>query len=112
MRAQRAFAGTGEGFVRADGVMSSIADTMAISARFVALKCAQCVDFCRFWWFFGAFASQMRAKMHPHPAFGHLLPEGEGFTSRALCDESALECAFRCIFGRFSPCDFQTACFT
>ncbi|MEX1231099.1 MAG: hypothetical protein WEB58_12715 [Planctomycetaceae bacterium] len=82
MRVQRTFCVVGEGIVKGEGVMSSISDAMAIPACFFALNCAQSIDFCRFWWFFVTFAPQMRAKMHPHPAFGHLLPEGEGFTTR------------------------------
>ncbi|MEX1232381.1 MAG: hypothetical protein WEB58_19200, partial [Planctomycetaceae bacterium] len=56
MRAHRTFCVAGEGIVKADGVMSSISDTMAIPARFFALKCAQSVEFCGFWWFFVTFA--------------------------------------------------------
>ncbi|MEX0728398.1 MAG: hypothetical protein WD065_19155, partial [Planctomycetaceae bacterium] len=79
-------------------------DTTSISARFFALNCAQSVVFCRFWWFFGVFALQMR----PHPAFGPLLPVGEGFRTRAKCAATRISLHFRSIFVvRFSDCLFH-----
>ncbi|MEX1229440.1 MAG: hypothetical protein WEB58_04315 [Planctomycetaceae bacterium] len=104
MRAQRAFCVVGEGFLKADGGMSSISDTKSIRARFLALNCAQSVVFHRFSPFFALFGHFCALKctlIRPSATFSR----GEKGLRRAQC------AAMRILAG-FSSRDFQTACFT
>ncbi|MEX0727896.1 MAG: hypothetical protein WEB58_14465 [Planctomycetaceae bacterium] len=81
--------------------MSSISDTTSFAARFFAFNCAQSVDFHRFWWFFGHFCG-LKA-----PSSGLRPPSPEGrrsYDARTVRGDA--------YFARFSPRDFQTACFT